>query len=137
MPGRTARSRPSPDGGGPAGGGGLDRRVVAAFATAADAVVRRNPGSGSYRPLKEEPGLRGGKLVFDDGAAVIRLEDVRFVNDVAVSGQISLGRDGTATARLTAGGAEVTLSWPAFRPLDPVPVSGSLGGQPFTARIPV
>ncbi|MFB9722259.1 alpha/beta fold hydrolase [Planobispora longispora] len=117
--------------------GGLDRRVVAAFATAADAVVRRNPGSGSYRPLKEEPGLRGGKLVFDDGAAVIRLEDVRFVNDVAVSGQISLGRDGTATARLTAGGAEVTLSWPAFRPLDPVPVSGSLGGQPFTARIPV
>ncbi|GGS45680.1 hypothetical protein GCM10010156_00370 [Planobispora rosea] len=117
--------------------GGLDRRVVAAFATAADAVIRRDPGSGSYRALKEEAGLRGGKLVFDDKAATIRLEEVSFVRDVAVSGQIVLAPDGTATARLTAGGDEVTLSWPAFRPLDPVPVSGTFGGRPFTARIPV
>ncbi|MBG0828686.1 alpha/beta fold hydrolase [Planomonospora sp. ID67723] len=117
--------------------GDLDRRVVAAFATAADAVVRRDPGSGSYRRAKEEAGLRGGRLVFDDKAATIRLEEVRFVSDLAVSGQIALTPDGTATARLTVGGTEAVLSWPAFRPLDPVLVSGRFDGRPFTARIPV
>ncbi|MFC6579497.1 alpha/beta fold hydrolase [Planomonospora parontospora] len=117
--------------------GDLDRRVVAGFAAASDALVRRDPGSASYRRLTEEPGLRGGRLVFDDKAATIRLEDVRFVSDLAVSGQVVLNPDRTATARLTVGGAEVVLSWPAFRPLDPVPVSGSFDGRPFTARIPV
>ncbi|GIH98799.1 hypothetical protein Pta02_08080 [Planobispora takensis] len=116
---------------------GVDPRLAAAFATAADAAVRRDPGSASYRALKEEPGLRGGKLVFDDEASAIRLEEARFVRDLAVSGQVVLGPDGTATARLTVGGTEATFSWPALRALDPVPVSGSFGGRPFSAEIPV
>lgn len=64
------------------------RLVAAAFATAADALARRNPYASLLSGLKQEPGLRGGHVRFDDEVRTIHLADVRYVRDVAVTGDI-------------------------------------------------
>ncbi|MFI6396257.1 hypothetical protein [Nonomuraea sp. NPDC050540] len=92
------------------------RRVLAAaFATAADAAARRNPGSFVYPSVKNEPGLRGGRVAFGD---VIALDDVRYVRDLPVNGTVTLSSDGRATATLTAetGGHthDIRMTWTAF-----------------------
>ncbi|MER5643367.1 alpha/beta fold hydrolase [Streptosporangium sp. NPDC002524] len=117
-----------------------ERRILAAaFATAADATAGRNPlGYPSWLPATQE-GLRGGRLTFDDKAGTVRLRDVRFVGDLTVNGEISLGA--TATARLTVTGGDggshaMELSWKAFRAEDDTAVSGTFAGRGFTAKVP-
>ncbi|MEV4898181.1 alpha/beta fold hydrolase [Nonomuraea sp. NPDC055795] len=113
------------------------RRVLAAaFATAADATARRNPNAGLPTGPSEppgpasQPGLRGGQVVFGTG---ITLDDVRYVEDLPVSGPITLTPEGDATAILRAGTGdrthEVRLTWEAFS-LD-AKVSGTFDGIPF------
>ncbi|MFI6900557.1 alpha/beta fold hydrolase [Nonomuraea sp. NPDC050394] len=92
------------------------RRVLAAaFATAADAAARRNPGSFVYPSVKNEPGLRGGRVAFGD---VIALDDVRYVRDLPVNGTVTLSPDGRATATLTAEASghthDIRMTWTAF-----------------------
>ena len=122
-----------------------DRRVLAAaFATVADAAAMRDP---LQHPawLTSQPGLRGGELTFDDEAAVIRLDQVRFVGDLAVSGEIRLGgasrTGGEAAARLTVtdrdGTREVRLAWRPFTATEHPAVSGSYAGRRFTGTIPL
>ncbi|MFF0309801.1 alpha/beta fold hydrolase [Streptosporangium sp. NPDC004379] len=120
-----------------------DRRVAgAAFATVQDASARRNPYSLLHSLLKTEPGLRGGRLAFDDAARAISLEDVRFVGNLAVSGRVTLPEDpdggGEAVARLTVTGDdgtphEITLSWPVFVAEERPPLSGTFDGRPFSS----
>ncbi|SHG24287.1 alpha/beta hydrolase [Streptoalloteichus hindustanus] len=111
--------------------------LAPAFATAADAVIRRAPQSG-YRFVTEEPGLRGGAVRFDDQNRRVLLTDVRYVADIAVTGDIRLpDKDGTATATLTLStGQRLHLSWKPFRAEDTTTVSGSVDDRPFTTRLP-
>jgi pimeloyl-ACP methyl ester carboxylesterase len=112
------------------------RRVAAAvFATAADATARRNPNrlpSGPSDPTTpaNEPGLRGGRVVFGTD---ITLDNVRYVKDMKVSGPITLTPEGRATATLRAetGGRvhRVTLTWSAFS-TEPV-LTGTFDGIRF------
>ncbi|TDD55345.1 hypothetical protein E1286_03945 [Nonomuraea terrae] len=116
---------------------GLDagrRRVLAAaFATAADAVARRNPYNLVHGLMTEQPGLRGGQVAFGDG--VITLDRAVFVPGVAVSGRITLTPDGRAAASLEVSRAHrVQLSWTAFTPHERPAVSGTFDGTPFEFR---
>ncbi|MFI9507921.1 alpha/beta fold hydrolase [Nocardia sp. NPDC052566] len=112
--------------------------LAVAFATAVDALSRRNPNTRYLADLKRQSGLRGGSVGFDDDGHRIVLDDVRYVRDVAVSGQIRLpGQDGTATAELTLStGQRITMTWSAFRACDQVAVTGTIDGEPFTADLP-
>ncbi|MFG6199820.1 alpha/beta hydrolase [Nonomuraea sp. JJY05] len=123
---------------------GLDagrRRVLAAaFATAADAVARRNPYNLFHGRLTEQPGLRGGRVTFGNGT--ITLDEAAFVPRVAVSGQIALTPQGRATASLTvlaAGSPDgraygVELAWEAFTAQERPALSGTFDGRHFEAR---
>ncbi|MBB6548002.1 alpha/beta fold hydrolase [Nonomuraea rubra] len=116
---------------------GLDagrRRVLAAaFATAADAAARRNPGNLFHGRLKEQPGLRGGRVTFGDG--VITLDEAAYVPGVTASGRLALAPEGRATASLdvlAAGRAHrVELAWEAFTAQERPALSGTLDGTPF------
>ncbi|MGW3343393.1 hypothetical protein ACWDA3_08790 [Nonomuraea rubra] len=116
---------------------GLDagrRRVLAAaFATAADAAARRNPGNLFHGRLKEQPGLRGGRVTFGDG--VITLDEAAYVPGVTASGRLALAPEGRATASLdvrAAGRAyRVELAWEAFTAQERPALSGILDGTPF------
>ncbi|WP_248963522.1 alpha/beta hydrolase [Sphaerisporangium perillae] len=116
-----------------------ERRLVGAtFATVEDACTRRNPYSLVHSLLKTEPGLRGGRLDFDDKAGTIALEKVRFVGDLTVSGHIHLEGSGKADAQLLITGAdgrphEVRLSWSAFLAQEHPPVSGTFDGRVFSS----
>lgn len=122
---------------------GLDverRRVLAAgYATAADAVARRNPYNLVHGRLTEQAGLRGGKVTF--GSGTIDLDGAAFVPGVAVTGRITLRPDGKAVAALTVspgasnGAAEgrvhrVELVWEAFTAQERPALSGSFDGTP-------
>lgn len=133
------------EGGGPSG----SRAVAAAVATAADAAARRSDDF-NYDvglDLEQEPGLRGGLVTFepDDGSdlATLRLEGVRYVGDVAVSGTVVVrfaprsveadlqvegegGESGTLRASWTEGGGAPTAL-----------VQGEWAGAPFTGTAPV
>jgi len=115
--------------------------VAAAFATVADAVARRNPKDRVPRGPEEE-GLRGGLTRWDADARTIELEDVRFVDDLVVSGTIRIGGEHHATAEVLAVGSdgparELTLGWRAFLPEDETRVTGLMDGRQFTARVPL
>ncbi|WP_326823858.1 alpha/beta hydrolase [Streptosporangium sp. NBC_01756] len=118
---------------------GEERRLVgAAFATVEDASTRRNPYSSVHSLLKTEPGLRGGRLDFDDKVGTISLEKVRFVDDLTVSGRIRLEGSGKATAQLLVTGADrgphkIRLSWSAFLAQERPPVSGTFDGRVFSS----
>ncbi|GAA4917206.1 pimeloyl-ACP methyl ester carboxylesterase [Nonomuraea thailandensis] len=123
---------------------GLDvgrRRVLAAvYATAADAVARRNPYNLVHARLTTQPGLRGGQVAFGNGT--IDLDRAAFVPGVAVSGRITLAPDGRATASLgvteagVPGGAahRIELEWEAFTARERPALSGSFDGTRFEAR---
>ncbi|MEU8383729.1 alpha/beta hydrolase [Streptosporangium sp. NPDC048865] len=127
----------------PARAAGLDageRRILAAaFATAADAVARRNPVRSPFWMPAAQEGLRGGRLTFDDEAGTVRLRDVRFVGDLTVNGEVRLSTDATARLTVTGGGGShtVEMSWKAFLAGDDTAVSGTFAGRGFTATIPV
>jgi pimeloyl-ACP methyl ester carboxylesterase len=132
---RTARDVPRALG--LRGSGG--RLVAAAFATAADALARRNPYASLMAGLTEEPGLRGGQVRFDDQARTIQLDGVRFVQDVAVSGRIRWDGD-AATADLTlsagkGGRRALQFGWTPFRAEDVTRVAGALDGRRFVAWV--
>lgn len=115
--------------------------VAAAFATVADAVARRNPSDVVSRPANER-GLRGGELRWDRATRTIRLEEVRFVDDLVLTGTIDLDPEHRATAELRAVGRagrtrELILRWRAFVAANRTEVTGSLDGSPFTAWIPL
>jgi pimeloyl-ACP methyl ester carboxylesterase len=121
---------------------GSDRFVVAgAFATAADAVARRNPFDQVFRP-PEEAGLRGGRVLWDRESRIITLEDVRFVEDLAVTGTVHLDPDGRAAAELTVLGPDgrsrtLEMEWRAFVAENETSVTGRLDGSEFAARVPL
>lgn len=111
--------------------------VRTAFATAADALARRNPNGLVYTFLTEEPGLRGGLIRFDDAASTVRLDQVRFVDNMVVSGQV---RAGAADLQVTPDGGttrHVTLTWRPFVAEDRTLVTGTLDGRPLRIRVPV
>ncbi|MBB5084037.1 alpha/beta fold hydrolase [Nonomuraea endophytica] len=105
------------------------RIIAAAFATAADATARRNPNAGPPTG-PSQPGLRGGQITFGTD---ITLDNVRHVEDLPVTGPITLTPEGRATATLhaeTSGRTHrITLTWEAFT-LD-TKVSGTYDGIPF------
>jgi hypothetical protein len=106
-----------------------------AFATASDALARRNPNERDA--TKQAPGLRGGTVTFDDANRRILLRDSRFVNGVAVSGEIRLpAQDGIAHANLTtSSGQTLQLSWRPFQAHDIVIVTGTANGRPFITPV--
>ncbi|MEQ4722677.1 alpha/beta fold hydrolase [Nonomuraea sp. B19D2] len=110
------------------------RLVAAAFATAADAVARRNPYTYVHARLTTQPGLRGGRVDFHDRSVV--LDRASFVAGVEVSGEIALAPDGRATAALevSPGGGRayrVGLAWAAFTARERPALSGTFDGTPF------
>lgn len=123
----------------PAMGAGLrgsERRLVAAaFGTVVDALARRNPYADVMSVLTEEPGLRGGRIRFDDANGKVLLNDVRFVGDLAVSGQIARTDSGRATAIVRAGGHDLRLNWRPFRAENTTTVTGTIDGRPYVARL--
>ncbi|MEV0622383.1 alpha/beta fold hydrolase [Nonomuraea sp. NPDC050404] len=120
----------------PARGAGLsvsERRLLAvAFGTATDALHRRNPYSALYGRLKTEAGLRGGQVSFDDDQSRIRLDQVRYTGDVAVTGVVH--PEGRAV--LTVRDRRVEFTWDAFRAEESTRIQGTLDGRAFKARIP-
>lgn len=111
------------------------------FATVADALARRNPNEEITRFLTDEPGLRGGRIQFGEGTSTLRLEQVRFVTDLSVTGDITVQGGERATATVTtsghAGTRRITMSWQAFRAEDRTRVTGTVDGRPFTTRFAV
>lgn len=115
---------------------GQERRLVAAaFGTAVDALARRNPYASLEAGLVEEPGLRGGRIRFDDTNGKVVLTGVRYVSDLAVSGHVSYGA-GPATAVLQVGGHELRLTWQPFRAESATTVTGTLDSRRFVVRVP-
>ncbi|MGV9306613.1 alpha/beta fold hydrolase [Nonomuraea sp. NPDC003727] len=109
-----------------------DRRPAAVgYATAADVLSRRNPLSFLHAGLTEQAGLRGGRVTFAGDGRVIRLDQVRYTADVAVSGTLTLGE--TVSADLTVDGRAVKLSWKPFQATERTAISGSVDGRPFTS----
>ncbi|GAA3600278.1 hypothetical protein GCM10022419_100420 [Nonomuraea rosea] len=119
-----------------------ERRVLAAaFATAADAVARRNPYALAHARLKTQQGLRGGRVDFRDGSVV--LDRASLVDGAEVSGEITLGADGRAGAtlqvtardgRAAARTHRVSLAWAAFEARERPALSGTFDGTPFEVR---
>lgn len=114
--------------------------VHASFATASDAAVRRHPAVRFALDLEETSGIRGGKIVFDDEAATVGLDSVRYVEDAAATGEVSHSPTGEVEADITMdmGDAthEVTLSWSQMWSGEKTDVSGTIDSTPFTAQIP-
>jgi pimeloyl-ACP methyl ester carboxylesterase len=121
-----------------------DRQLIAAvFATAADAVARRNPHD-ALAPIRPrgQDGLRGGMVRWNASAGTITLDEVRFVEDLAVTGTIRVDPEYYVTAEIRAvqydgRTHELILRWRAFVAEDSTEVEGSMDGSPFTALVPI
>ncbi|MBB5953801.1 hypothetical protein FHS29_000371 [Saccharothrix tamanrassetensis] len=113
--------------------------LATAYATAADATARRNPGITPPPTAPPQPGLRGGTVTFDDPGRRIVLDADRYTADIAVSGEIRLpdpSTGGSATADLTTSdGHTFQPAWRPFEPRDVVVVTGTADGVPFTAAL--
>jgi pimeloyl-ACP methyl ester carboxylesterase len=114
------------------------RAAVVAASTVAD-VVARWGGMGGY----EGVGLRGGTFTTRGSALVTwRLEEVRWVEDVAVSGTASWNRrTGSIRALVTLAGPGahegwLRLRWNDLEPLARADVRGRLGGEAVEMEIP-
>jgi hypothetical protein len=114
------------------------RAAVVAASTVAD-VVARWPGMGGF----EGVGLRGGTFTTRGSARVTwRLDGVRWVEDVAVSGTASWNRrTGAIRAVVTLTGTGVPggrlrLRWNDLEALARADVRGMIGGRPVDLRIP-
>lgn len=117
------------------------RLVAAAFATAADAVARRNPNDAMLRPATES-GLRGGEIRWDRQTRTITLHEARFVEDLVVTGTVRLDPEHRATAELRVVGPdarprELVLRWRAFVAENQTEVAGRIDGSEFAARVPI
>jgi pimeloyl-ACP methyl ester carboxylesterase len=118
-----------------------DLRVTrVAVDTALDAVKRGMLGSG------DGPGLRGGTFHTETDYATFwttTLHATRFASDVAVNGTLHWSPDGTLDAELTIDGPgkhdgtlNVTGSWLAPGPAQPLSLTGTLHGRSVTATVP-
>jgi pimeloyl-ACP methyl ester carboxylesterase len=120
-----------------------DRQLVGVvFATAVDAVVRRSPYNMAPPGPPEQEGLRGGATHWDREASTITLDEVRFVDDLAVSGTIHIAPDHAVVAELVATDPQgrtrdLSLEWRAFVAEDETAVRGVLASAPFQAQVPV
>ncbi|TCO59574.1 alpha/beta fold hydrolase [Actinocrispum wychmicini] len=107
--------------------------LAAAFMTASDLLGQVGPSG--LGPGPQLPGLRGGTFT-GDANGVLHLTSVRYVDDIAVSGDIRLV-NGTAEADLTLdSGPKLHLSWRPFQAQDKTTVTGSTDGHPFTVCPP-
>jgi hypothetical protein len=119
-----------------------ERRLLAtAFATVADVVTRFDPNH-RFPVRRLLKGLRGGETRFDVKSRTITLEEVRFVEDVAVSGAVRLDARNVIMAELRVTGdgqpaRDLWLEWTAFLPRDDTLVTGRLDDAEFTAWIPL
>jgi pimeloyl-ACP methyl ester carboxylesterase len=119
-------------------GAGELRQVTAALLTAEDAIARaRDNGAG------HGAGLRGGTFIVatDGGGYRLELTEVRWTEDLAVSGRIDWpGRTGTVHAHLAvsspSGPGVLDLSWPEGVAHSRAQASGRLAGQPVAAEAP-
>jgi hypothetical protein len=121
-----------------------DRQIVsAAWAAAAD-VIQRGFLAGAY-PAAQGTGLRGGTLTrtFQDPGVTLQLDGVRFADDVAVSGSVTLAFGAPATIDATldvtgpndvTGQLHVTGTW--FPHPNTLQVRGQIGGRPVALLVP-
>jgi pimeloyl-ACP methyl ester carboxylesterase len=116
------------------------RWVSAAVMTAGDVLVRLGGNS-----TGQGVGLRGGRflVVNDASTAHVTLTQVRWTEDLTVSGKIDkpLARTGTVRASLNvaaAGGltGELAVEWPEGIANSYASIHGILGGVPVLARTP-
>ncbi|MEO3795892.1 alpha/beta fold hydrolase [Nonomuraea sp. B10E15] len=111
------------------------RRLLAVtFATATDAVARRNPYSPTHSRLDTQPGLRGGRVDFSD--TTITLERTSLVSGLEVSGQIAVAsnRQAAATLEVSTGDGQphrIRLAWLPFTPHEHPALSGVVDSTPF------
>lgn len=115
------------------------RLVAGVFATAADIVARLNPTHRAMPPRLVA--LRGGEVRWDAETRRLTLDEVRYVEDLAVTGTVDLAADHTVTAELQAKDADgrrfvLHLRWRAFVAEDATELAGLLDGSPFRAKVP-
>ncbi|MCO1577226.1 alpha/beta hydrolase [Crossiella sp. SN42] len=106
--------------------------LAAAFATARDAAMHRQPGN--FTPARL-PGLRGGELIFPSDSNDIALEEVRHVRDLAVSGKITFAGPQRALAELRLANSALSFSWASLDPGREITVTGVFDGTAFTAGL--
>ncbi|GAA2425951.1 hypothetical protein GCM10010191_42990 [Actinomadura vinacea] len=124
----------------PATGSPLDREdarlVSAAFATVNDALTRRAPEAAIVGRISDQAGLRGGRLILEKDTPSVRLEQTRFVSDLAVTGQAAFTTGNQATAKIQTRSRDrsstLTLTWKTLRPESTTHVTGTLNGHPFS-----
>jgi pimeloyl-ACP methyl ester carboxylesterase len=111
--------------------------IVAAYATALDAISPLNPNASLPVPARER-GLRGGYRDYDEKTSQLTLTGLRYLTDTEVDGSVRIDPStGMAVADLTLTGARrVSLSWKAFQAEDRTTVTGTIDGRSFTMRIP-
>ena len=98
-------------------------RVAVAYATVSDILG-----------FPSGPGLRGG--TFTTTPEGMTLNDVRYVSDVGVSGQVRLTMENVEADVTLSTGQQLHLSWTPFQTKDTLTVTGSTGGRPFTVCLP-
>lgn len=117
-----------------------DLRLAAALVhTTADAVLH-----GWARPYGPSAGLRGGtiELFRSTDGYVLVLKDVRWVEDVSVSGSIRLlGETGLVTGSFAVVDAEdetgtITVGWYETAAEPVAAIAGTIGGRPLYASMP-
>jgi pimeloyl-ACP methyl ester carboxylesterase len=119
-----------------------DRRLIAAaFATATDAVSRRNPNEFRSRPAVQD-GLRGGEVRWDSETNTITLDKVYFVENLAVTGTVHLDSDYYATAELITiepdgSERELNIQWQEFVAENSTGITGRIDDLDFMASIPL
>ena len=122
------------------------RVLSAAVLTAGDIVTRLDMSSSGHGV-----GLRGGRFTITErnGAQVVRLDAVRWTEDLAVSGIIerTRGRDGQVRGHLRLSGADplrgadplaghIEVVWSGAAPTAAADIRGTLGGAHVAARTP-
>lgn len=84
-------------------------------------------------------GLRGGRFAATAQAdrILIRLQSVRWTNDLAVGGSVSFdAHTGRARAHLEWPGASIGAVWPVYGPPTNAALSGTIGGRTIRAQMP-
>jgi pimeloyl-ACP methyl ester carboxylesterase len=115
--------------------------IAAAFATVSDVISRRNPFDRIPRSSKEN-GLRGGIIEWNDKTNTFTLDEVRFVDDLIVSGKVQLDHKQNATAEIhtldsIGTNRNLIIQWRAFIAEDETTVTGLINDRKFKARIPL
>jgi pimeloyl-ACP methyl ester carboxylesterase len=84
-------------------------------------------------------GLRGGTVIArsDGDATWVSLEDVKWTEDLAVSGEVAFdSRSGAADARLHCGDAALHVTWRAYSAAARATIDGTVAGRTIRATMP-